>query len=370
MSKPVRILLIEDDESDAVLLRELLRDSEPHGFTMDRADRLAEGLARLDDGRYDIALVDVSLPDASGLESVQRVRERAPELPVLVLTGHDDPRLAAGAGRAGASDYIVKGQFSPTALARAIRLAIEREHLESAMRRRVAEIESLKKDEQLRREFLANVSHELRTPIAAIKGAAETLKEGGLTDKRNRAAFVGMIENHADRLLELVEELLLIAELEGPRRTGSRAAVASILRSELEKLQPEIERRKLGVELRVADRLQAAADPKHVGEAARNLLRNAVEYNRDGGRVEVSAAPEGGEIVLCVRDTGVGVPAADLGLIFERFHRAPEARARRPLGTGLGLFVVKRVARAYGGRVWAESVEGAGSSFYLALPAA
>ena len=371
MPQTLRILLIEDDEGDALLLRELLRDGEPGAFEVDTAKRLSEGVARLDSGAsYDAALVDVTLPDAHGLETVERVRARAPLLPVLVLTGIDDPRFAAAAGRAGARDYIVKGQLSAAALTRAIRQAVEREELEAVMRRRLEELEALRKEEELRRSFLSNVSHELRTPIAAIKGAAETLKTGALDDRRNRATFLDIIDSHASRMLELVEELLLIAELESAPRPPTAVALSSLVRAELAKLSQAIEKRRLAVKVAVPDSLQAAGDQKHVGEAARALLRNAVDYNRDGGRLEVSASPSGGEVVLCVKDTGIGVRARDLARIFERFHRAPEARARRPLGTGLGLFIAKRVADAYGGRVWAQSVLGRGSSFFLALPAA
>lgn len=366
----IRILVIEDDEDDELLLREAL-SQESKSFRLEVARSLAEGLARLAEGRaFDLALVDVSLPDASGLDTVRRVRAAAPGLPILVLTGLEDSRFAAGAGRAGASDYIVKGQLPRRALARALRQAVERERLESDVRRRSEELDSLRREDALRREFLANVSHELRTPIAAIKGAVETLSLGGWEDARNRADFIGIIRAHSDRLSEFVEELLLITELDAGPRERTAVALSSLVRSELEKLRPRIEAMRLRVRVDVPESVVALGDEKHLGEAVGHLLSNAVEYNHQGGRLDVDAERRGGEVVLTVVDTGIGVPKRDLERIFERFHRVPRARVLRPHAAGLGLFIVSRVVRAYGGRVWAESGDGRGSSFHVALPAA
>ncbi len=368
---PTRILLVEDDPGDVLLLCELLKDAEPANFSVERTERLEEAAQRAAAGGFDIVLLDVSLPDAQGLDGVSRLRQKSPDVPILVLTGLNDPSFAAAAGRAGAQDYLVKGQLSAAGLARSIRHCVERHRLELSVRRQNEEMERMHRQEGIRREFIANVSHELRTPIAAIKGAAETLRLGAVADEKNRMRFIQIIERHSARLNELVEDILLISSLESEKiHETASVELAPLVERLVKKLAAQLRRRRVSVGVAVPPGLCVRAGERHLTDAVRHLLSNAVEYNREGGRVEVVAEPRQGEAVLRVQDSGIGISAADLSQIFERFHRSPISRVMKPDSTGLGLFIVKRVAEAYGGRAWAESEEGRGSTFSLALPLA
>ncbi|MDX6770548.1 MAG: ATP-binding protein [Elusimicrobiota bacterium] len=235
------------------------------------------------------------------------------------------------------------------------------------------DITRLRRLEQVRRDFVANVSHELRTPLASIRGYAETLREGAVDDKSNRMEFLKTIEEQAQGLTKLVDDLLDLSAIE----SGHRAP--RLLPVELPPLAREVARHfgplssGRGVALAVSlpdDLPRVAADKDQLRQVLANLVDNAVKYTESGGSVEVSARVEGGEVVLTVRDTGSGIPEADLPRVFERFYRVDKARTRDAGGTGLGLAIVKHLAEAQGGRVWVESRQPGGSTFSVALRAA
>ncbi|MFA6028920.1 MAG: ATP-binding protein [Elusimicrobiota bacterium] len=234
------------------------------------------------------------------------------------------------------------------------------------------DITRLRRLEEMRRDFVANVSHELRTPLASIKGFAETLRRGALEDAEHRLEFVGTIETQADRLTRLVDDLLELASVESGRRPLrlERVELGTFARDVAASLAPLAEKRRVRVEVAADAGLAVKADPSALRLLLQNLLDNAIKYNREGGEVRVSASREGASVDLCVSDTGLGIPAADLPRVFERFYRVDKARSRELGGTGLGLAIVKHLAEAHGGRVRAESVEGSGSSFHAVLPAA
>jgi two-component system phosphate regulon sensor histidine kinase PhoR len=235
--------------------------------------------------------------------------------------------------------------------------------------RKLAE-DVLRESEQTQRDFVANVSHEFRTPVAAIKGFAETLRRGGLADRRNRGRFVRIIENHANRLQWLVEDLLTLSSLESgtdklkPETIPLRDFVTDYIGS-VESLA-----RKAGVSLsaRIPRTTRITADQGFFLQVLENLVGNAIKYNRRGGRVRVQAVRRGAFVHLTVRDNGIGIPAASVPRIFDRFYRVNKGAASG--ATGLGLHIVKKIVEAHGGRIWVESRLGRGSAFHLLVPAA
>jgi len=234
------------------------------------------------------------------------------------------------------------------------------------------DITRLRRLEQVRRDFVANVSHELRTPLSSIKGYAETLREGALDDKENRLGFVKTIEEQADRLSKLVDDLLDLSAVESGHRLPKLAS------TDLRALAVDVSRQfaaaaaARGVTLASvsAGSVNALADAEQVRQVVANLVDNAIKYTEPGGRVEISLEAKGAEVVASVSDTGVGIPEADLARVFERFYRVDKARAREAGGTGLGLAIVKHLVEAQGGRVWVESRQPGGSTFFFSLRAA
>ncbi|MDE2038955.1 MAG: PAS domain-containing protein [Elusimicrobia bacterium] len=235
------------------------------------------------------------------------------------------------------------------------------------------DITRLRRLEQMRREFVANVSHELRTPLASIQGFAETLREGAVDDRRHRMEFIAAIEQDAKRLSALVEDLLALSAIESGQRPPSLGAVdvLELAREVAAALKPLAERQH--VSLAVAESPQpplALADRDQLKQVLTNLLDNAVKFNREGGRVEVSASIAAGRAEVRVVDTGPGIPAEDLPRVFERFYRVDKARSREVGGTGLGLAIVRHIVEAHGGSVSVESRLGEGSRFRFTIPLA
>lgn len=237
-------------------------------------------------------------------------------------------------------------------------------------RRQAEEAEKLRQSERMQREFVATVSHEFRTPVAAIKGFAETLKNGGLDDQRNRLKFVAIIEKHAYRLSRLIEDILELSALESGKRVpkpepiGLNRFIARIGRG----MAPLLRKKKVSVRVRVPASLRVSADKTMLAQVVQNLFSNGIKFSPPGSRIVVDAAPDGDQITVSVSDAGPGISAEDLPHIFERFNVAKKISRNNPSGSGLGLSIVKQIVEAHGGRIWAESSEGRGATFRFTLP--
>jgi two-component system phosphate regulon sensor histidine kinase PhoR len=234
------------------------------------------------------------------------------------------------------------------------------------------DITEIKRLERVRREFVANVSHELRTPLTAIKGYAETLLGGGLDEKARAAEFVEVIARHADRLRDLIEDLLDLASIEqGEARLRiGPVTVADVVSQAEATLRPSAERRSQTLRAEVPAGLPAVlAHRDRLAQVLINLVDNAIKFTPDGGRILIGAAAADGRVVLSVSDTGIGIPPGELGRIFERFYRVDRSRDRKEGGTGLGLAIAKHLTQAMGGTIEAESAPGAGTTFRITLPA-
>jgi two-component system phosphate regulon sensor histidine kinase PhoR len=223
--------------------------------------------------------------------------------------------------------------------------------------------------ETVRRDFISNISHELRTPLASLKALADTLHDGALEDPPAARRFLERMEVEVDALVQMVQELLELSRIESGQVGFEIAPVSvdDVVRPPVERLRPQAERADLRLSIDLAPDLPPMlADAERVQQVITNLVHNAIKFTPPGGAVAVSARAEEDEVIISVRDTGVGIPADDLPRIFERFYKAD--RARSGGGTGLGLAIAKHIVLAHGGRIWAESVEGRGSTFSVALP--
>ena len=232
--------------------------------------------------------------------------------------------------------------------------------------------------ETVRRDFISNISHELRTPLASLKALVDTLHDGALDDPPAARHFLERMETEVDALTQMVQELLELSRIESglvPLRLKP-TPVADIVLPPVERLRPQAERAGLRLTVDLPPNLPPLlADAERAQQVVTNLVHNGIKFTPSGGQVTLSAEPVGDEVIISVRDTGVGIPADDLPRIFERFYKADQARSGG--GTGLGLAIAKHIVLAHGGRVWAESpsaglrtgVEGRGSTFYVALPA-
>jgi two-component system phosphate regulon sensor histidine kinase PhoR len=222
---------------------------------------------------------------------------------------------------------------------------------------------------EIRREFVANASHELKTPLTSIRGYAETLLHGGLADEANRDRFVETIRAQAERLEELVDDLLSLADLERPDAALDLKDwdLGGIVRELAASFDDLASRRSLTLDVDAPSGAWVRCDRKRLELALRNLVDNAIKYTETGG-VRVKVTLQGAAARVEVTDSGRGIPAEHLSRIFERFYRVEQGRSRALGGTGLGLSIVKHAVALHGGTVGVVSRPGEGSTFWLEVP--
>jgi signal transduction histidine kinase len=369
-SEPRTVLLIEDNPGDARLIAEMLREAGGAGFRLECAEGLTDGLERLARSGVDVVLLDLSLPEAQGLDSFLRVRDHGTDVPVVVLTGSDDEELGNRAVQSGAQDYLIKGQVDGPLLGRSLRYAIERGRIEGELRCRA---EQLAEMDRRKDEFLATLAHELRNPLAPIRNLLQVLKMPRLdaaTIERSR----GTMERQVQHLVRLVDDLLDVSRVMRGKVALRKEPVelARVVARAVETAQPLIEAQ--GHELILdlpSESLLLDADPVRLAQVVGNLLTNAAKYTEPKGRISVTAGREGDRALLCVRDTGIGIAPGMLPKVFELFVQVDHTSTKAQGGLGIGLTLAKNLVEMHGGTVEARSAGlGHGSEFAVRLPLA
>ncbi len=243
------------------------------------------------------------------------------------------------------------------------------------------EITMLKKLETMRIDFVANVSHELKTPLTAIKGFAETLKEGAINDEEHAARFVDIIKENADRLSRLVEDLLTLSNIElGKVSFDIRDVdVEEAARTVISTLEPKAKAKGLSLELDIEKGVHALSDKDRLAQILLNLVDNGIKFTEKGSvRINariITSQPlnlltSGTFVEISVTDTGTGIPPKDIPRLGERFYRVDPARSRELGGTGLGLAIVKHLVVSMNGKVSIESEYGKGTKISFTMPPA
>ncbi|MEW6231452.1 MAG: ATP-binding protein [Chloroflexota bacterium] len=332
--------------------------------------RLAAVLANMADGIVVVGEQDQVIMVNPAARRILGILEGAPpgKTFIEVVRDHELAQMVHDArGLPGASTRIVE-LGAPWRYVRATAKPLAGEQ-EGQIMLVVQDLSELRRLEMVRREFVANVSHELRTPLASLKALTETLQEGAIDDPQAAKMFLGRMQVEVEGLSQLVQELLELSRIESGRVALRRETtdVVQLVRQAAERLQPQASRQGIGLTVQAEPRLpEVSIDGDRVQQVIINLVHNAIKFTPPGGRVTVAtrASPEGVEV--SVSDTGVGISPEDLPRIFERFYKGD--RSRSGGGTGLGLAIAKHTIQAHGGRIWAESTPGRGSTFTFLLP--
>ena len=239
----------------------------------------------------------------------------------------------------------------------------------------LSDVTEVRNIDRMKSSFVAMASHELRTPLTAIKGFSSTLLEGldvDMYSKEDQREFLGIVVGECDRLRRLIDDLLNTSRIEAGESLKPNYTHVDIrtLLDKVQKVQQQATT-KHTVKLEVANELPASivGDEDKLDQILTNLLNNAIKYAPNGGDVTIHAKREGNELVIGVKDQGLGIPKDHLGKVFEKFHRVNNEDNRKIYGTGLGLFLVKHLVEGvHMGKIWCESEVGVGSDFIFRIP--
>jgi two-component system phosphate regulon sensor histidine kinase PhoR len=233
----------------------------------------------------------------------------------------------------------------------------------------IGDVTKLRHLETMRQDFVANVSHELKTPLTSIKGFVETLLDGDLEDREITRKFMTIIFHEAERLNNIIRDLLDISKIESGRTEVARKEVALV--PLIDNIIFSVDKRVKKKQLEFKKDIQAQVvmgDENLLKEVFINLIDNSIKYTPAGGTIMIGSLRGEEETIIYVKDNGFGIPAENLSRIFERFYRVDKGRSREMGGTGLGLSIVKHIVERHGGKVSVASEPGKGSEFRVVIP--
>ena len=362
------VLLIEDNPGDADLVRLRLVEGDS-AVNVSCVNRLADGLASMANEPPSVVLLDLNLPDSHGAETFRKVLEKAPGVPVVILSGQDDEALAMKALHQGVQDYLVKGDITSNHLERVMRYAIERQALIRSL--------EMSRNQQLefKNQFLSHVSHELRTPLTCIHQFVTILMDGLAGDINPEQRYhLDTVLNSVHQLRAMIRDLLEATRAEsGKIRIEPRCiTIADLIQQAVSMMSATAKEKHVGLEVGLDTRIPFVyADPDRVLQVLINLLDNGVKFTPPEGSVLVKACLADADpnmIYLSVADTGRGISPEARVLIFERLYQDPNSIDNSRAGLGLGLFIAKELVELHGGKIWVTSEVGSGSTFSFTLP--
>jgi signal transduction histidine kinase len=369
MTVALNVLLVEDSPSDARLMETYLHEGLLGVGSIEREATLEGGLNRLAKGGVDAVLLDLGLPDSSGLDTFRNVVAQYPQTPVIIVSGLSDASVAEDAVALGAQDYVLKDGATPKDLARAVTYAIRRQQV-------MEDAERVKRDQlEAKDRFLSHVSHELRTPLAAVHQFVSLVADetAGPLGEEQRDCLVAAMRN-IRQLALMIGDLLVMGRMSSGlvELQSERTDVLELIEDCVASLRPLAAEKNVLVDVDMPDTLElpeAWCDPLRTSEVLNNLVDNAVKFTSPGGSVAVRASCADEGIRIAVQDTGRGVQPENRERVFEQYFREAGDGDSGRGGLGLGLFVSRELVERQGGRIWLESDPSTrGSCFTFTLP--
>ncbi len=360
-----RVLTVDDSRAIRAFLQEIL---EPHVASVVLTADAAETRAVFGSGgAFDLVLLDLILPDTDGMHLLRELREIDSDCAIVMITGAGGVHSATAAVLEGADGYIEKQHLTTAgenaqffyALAQAV------EHR--------AGVVAARRLEAMKADFYSMITHDLRNPAGNVLVSLKMLlsgKAGPLEPKQTNLAQLAY--RSAEKFVALINDYLDYAKIDAGylRLDPAEADLAAVVRSSVEQGGMQADVKRLAITLEAPESIPALIDAAKMEQVFDNLISNAIKYTGEDGSISVRVVAADGHARITVSDTGDGISAADLGVLFTKYHRVPGQQVAKIQGTGLGLLIIKEIVEAHGGTVRAESdgIPGKGSTFTVELP--
>ncbi len=381
-TRELRVLIADDDEDDYILTRDLLQRIGRQRFRLDWTPSYEAALQAIELNQHDVYLFDYHLGQSDGLELMREALARGCKAPIILLTGNDDWETDVEAMKAGAADYLVKGQLDERLLERSIRYALERKRAQEELLEHAHEIERKNRDlaqavqvsqeaTKLKSQFLANVSHEIRTPMNGVLGMTELLLDSELSVEQRDYAETAF--RSAEALLDIIDSILDLSKIEAGKLLLEAVdfSPAEVLHDVLKLVSGRARSKGLKVTTDVSAEAhgQLRGDPVRLRQVLLNLVANAIKFTESGEvsvKVRLAESSEHGvQLLFEVCDTGIGLTPDAQARLFQPFVQADGSITRKYGGTGLGLAISKQLIEMMGGRVGVDSKPDQGSRFWF-----
>jgi len=360
--KPIRVLIVEDDPGDVKLVRLLLLES-THLYEVEAVGCISAAIKRLHDGVFDVVLLDMGLPDSTGINTVLKAHAECPDIPIVVLTGLDDEETGIRAVRTGAQDYLVKGNITCNLLMRTIRYAIERKRMEIEKKGLEQKAQMVSRLAMVGR-LASGVAHEINNPLTGVIGCAQLLMRKDIPDDIKEDLKI--INDGAQRVASIVSRLLAFARWHKPRR--EYVNINEIIEATLELRAYEMETGNIKVTTQLdSDLPRTMADGGQLQQVFLNVILNAeteMKLAHGRGNLLIKTETIDNTIRISFNDDGPGIAKENLERIFDPFFTTREVGE----GTGLGLSICHGILTEHGGRIYAQSKSGKGATFIVELP--
>ncbi|QGJ69219.1 Hypothetical protein PBC10988_8870 [Planctomycetales bacterium 10988] len=374
MNPEVRVLVVDDDQEEFIIIRELIRRIPRNHLQLEWTGDYSEALKRLRSRNYDIYLIDQVLGKETGISLVRRAIAEGVTEPMILLTGYPDFDMEAL--EAGASDYLVKGDFNAQTLIRCIHYNVSRKQTEAELRRACLEAESADRSKS---DFIATISHELKNPIVAIGGLLDlAIKKEEVVKNPDLSQDIRLMRESVVHVSNLLQDLLSISQLKANQVSFNpmECSPKVVLQEAAELLRLQAESKGLTIEIKVDNNIPQVihVDKTRVWQILVNLIGNAIKFTQEGYvRAYLSKAELDNTEYLKfeVVDSGIGFDVEDQDKIFEPFQQLNHSDQNGTVlekGSGLGLTICKLLAEKLGGFLNVESSKGKGSTFQFYLP--
>lgn len=367
----IRTLVVDDERGMRMSIQRALKKyvlalpdiDEEVGFEIDVAGTGEEAIEKIERDKPDLLLLDYKLPGISGLEILQKISPKEKEMLTIMITAYASIETAVVAVKSGAFDFLAK-PFNPeelkTTIAKAARRLVLARHVKKLSQER----------HKVRFQFVSVLGHELKAPLNSVDGYLEIMK------KRLKGNDISAYEPMLDRCFiriqgmhKIIHDLLDLTQIESgeKKRNLKKYELVKMARKTIETMQPDAEARKIQVSLHAEKPVTILADAMEMEMILNNLLSNAIKYNRDNGKVEIHLREENGKAIISVEDTGIGMTEEEASRLFKEFVRIKNEKTRSILGSGLGLTILKKIAKLYNGHVSVTSQPDQGSTFTVFL---